>query len=311
MINSIRLLKPKPYEKVGPSFLVYGEILDSSLDVNLIQDKKIFLDILGIDCKSWRSGQDVDVKARFLFKKKYFLKTFFNFFSTDLPWIKNSQGRLTLKLSTRQDNEALYVPIILRGFEPLEGLDEEIVKKHGRVGETINKYKTDLENYYKELEEIRLNNEHKVNISYSDEWMTIIDIEDEDILIELLKVLSSSTEEFEKLYKIAKQAQAEKLLEKKYEDAIKWRGSLLRGAVHRWRGFVFRVYSNDHDRHLHVVHREKGIDARFSFPEIELIDYKKSKKIISTKEEKDIREIFQNPRLFEKLKKEFERVQKI
>ena len=80
-----------------------------------------------------------------------------------------------------------------------------------------------------------------------------------------------------------------------------------KGLVARIAGFELRVYSHDHDKHFHVIHKERGIDARFSFPEIVLINYKQSRNMISSKEENNIRVFFKKPEYFEKLQKEFEK----
>ena len=67
------------------------------------------------------------------------------------------------------------------------------------------------------------------------------------------------------------------------------------------------IYSNDHDRHFHVIHKEKGINARFSFPEIELINYKNTRTSINSKEKKAITNFFKDQTNFNKLEKEFQR----
>lgn len=80
-----------------------------------------------------------------------------------------------------------------------------------------------------------------------------------------------------------------------------------KGMVARMNGFRFVVYSDDHGKHFHIIHRERGIDARFSFPNIKLIDYKQDRNTISSKEENNIRVFFENPIYFAKLKKDFEK----
>ena len=93
----------------------------------------------------------------------------------------------------------------------------------------------------------------------------------------------------------------------KYKKAIEWRGPLLGGAVGIMNGFEFRVYSHDHDKHFHVIHKGKRINARFSFPKIELINYKNSKNSIGSKEISRIVEFFKNTNNFKKLEAEFQR----
>lgn len=83
---------------------------------------------------------------------------------------------------------------------------------------------------------------------------------------------------------------------------------LFGGAVGQLNSYEFTVHSHDHGKHFHAISKGKKIDARFSFPEIKLLNYKQSKnKVISSKEEKDIIDFFKMPENFEKLKKEFEK----
>ncbi len=77
--------------------------------------------------------------------------------------------------------------------------------------------------------------------------------------------------------------------------------------VGRINGFQFVVYSNDHDKHFHVIHKSRGIDARFSFPEIKLMNYKGFSNTISSKEEKVIIKFFKDQRNFEKLQDQFKK----
>jgi len=95
-------------------------------------------------------------------------------------------------------------------------------------------------------------------------------------------------------------------LEKKYKDALNWRGPLAGATIFRIDGFLFKVHSHDHGKHLHIIHKGRGIDARFSFPELQVVNYK-SKNILSSKEEKLIQEFIRKETNFKKLEKEFER----
>jgi hypothetical protein len=79
------------------------------------------------------------------------------------------------------------------------------------------------------------------------------------------------------------------------------------GAVGQLNSFNFTVHSNDHGKHFHVVDMERGINARFSYPEIKLLNYKNSRDMLRSKEEKNIIEFFKKPDNFEKLRKEFEK----
>lgn len=91
----------------------------------------------------------------------------------------------------------------------------------------------------------------------------------------------------------------------KIQKFLKRTGHLCTGLIAKLNGYEFRVHSNDHDKHFHIIHKEKGIDARFSFPGIKLIDYKKCKNRIHSKQIKSIQKLFRDSKHFEKLEKEF------
>ena len=65
-----------------------------------------------------------------------------------------------------------------------------------------------------------------------------------------------------------------------------------------------RVHSDDHGQHFHVIHKGKSINARFSFPDIELMNYI-SKMTIGAKTQKRIQEFCKTPNIFANLEKEF------
>ena len=103
----------------------------------------------------------------------------------------------------------------------------------------------------------------------------------------------------------------ERELKEKYKEALEWKGPLLTGIVSKFGGFELRVYSDDHDSHFHVIHRGKGIDARFSFPDIQLMSYKNSKTTIGSKLEKKIHDLCLQPEVFKKFEQEFAKRNKI
>lgn len=305
------ITQPRAYQEIGARFSISGWVPKSWLIVdwgNL--DTRLSLELIDITGNAFRC-ESIDVKIYenwFLrFKKNFYFQHIVQFDYINVHFIKKSQGRIVIKIGSFVNNASIFIPLVVKEFEPDGGADDYVLNRHGRMGEIIAQYEVDLQNYYKEMEEIRATSIKGVNVTESDEWLTLVEIEDDDLLRSLLKVLSSSEAELEDQYKIAKQSIAEKNLAKKYKNALDWRGPLCRGAIHRWKGFMFVVYSDDHGRHFHVQHGEKGIDARFSFPEIELIDYKRSRKSISSKEEKQIAEIFKDPVILNKFKLEFDK----
>ena len=60
------------------------------------------------------------------------------------------------------------------------------------------------------------------------------------------------------------------------------------GSIRLDGGIRLTVHSDDHDTHFHILHRERGNNARFSFPDIRFKDYKYSKKPFTERELKNI-----------------------
>ncbi len=110
-----------------------------------------------------------------------------------------------------------------------------------------------------------------------------------------------------KIFRLFKRKKKERSLEKSIKIFLFETRLLFRGVVGRINGFQFVVYSNDHDKHFHVIHKSRGIDARFSFPEIKLMNYKGFSNTISSKEEKVIIKFFKDQRNFEKLQDQFKK----
>ena len=201
-------------------------------------------------------------------------------------------------LGGAEPDQKYYLPLVLGGLEVNLRFDEETLKRHMGVGVKLKQYRQDLKIYYEEWGKI----EEKRKIKDSGQTPSYADME---IGHELLKVLEESEEGFDD-YFYSDEDLAEKELEERFKEALAWRGPLLHGIAARLGNFEMRVYSNDHGQHFHVIHKGKRINARFSFPEIELINYK-SQTTIGSKTLKVIQELCRKPEIFEKLQKEFTR----
>lgn len=53
-------------------------------------------------------------------------------------------------------------------------------------------------------------------------------------------------------------------------------------------GLQLTVHSSDHDTHFHIVHKERGNDARFAYPSMQFLNYKREGKSFTTKQIKNI-----------------------
>lgn len=196
-----------------------------------------------------------------------------------------------------RDNQGSYdIALALKGGIPLTR--EQIIGKLERE----QQYERDLTNYYSELEKINLRRKEK---DFNREHRYLYG-SNAGIGFAIYKILEESEESFA-TYEYSEEDRLEKELEEKYKDALRWRGPLFRGIVTQFSGFELRVYSDDHDNHFHVIHRGKGVNARFSFPDMKLRSYVASRTTISSKQEKRIRELALQPEIFTKFKQEFEK----
>lgn len=288
----IEIIEPKPFEKVGAEFILSGRVPKSFLKTSWgHMDYRIlgsYLDIDGIDFAGTVSA-DVQHNWFSKFKKKLYFSTIAQFSQFNIPFIARSQGRITLRLSTIKEGSDFFLPVIVKGFEPEGGVDPEIEERHKNIGRKVRRYEADLKNYVAEFLKIR---EALVNRS--------------DIKNGIFEILDQSEEMLEPLSEVEEEKQ-ERALAEKYKEALQWR-PFFGGEVHRMEGFRFQVNSGDHKpQHFHVVHKGKGINARFSFPQITLLSYGENSNLIGRKEVKRIQDFFNVGENFQALQEEFEK----
>lgn len=288
---------PKPYDEVEINFVISGFVPKSWLVSDSGINFNIGIDLLDIDGQTF-SGTSIDFvpPENSAESDRVPFSVIFKFHALDIHWIKSSQGRIVLELNGRNfEEQCIYIPIIVKGFAPKNGVSEEVEKKHAHICDRILQYKKDLKVYYAELDKIIKNRKQQYNDYLSELPGNYIAANDDYLLDEFFDLLEFSEDD-----EIS-------ALEMKYKNAIEWIGPLCGGEAGRDDGFKFCVYSNDHDKHFHVIHRERGINARFSFPEIKLINYKGGSNVLSRKQEKNIRDFFKIPEHFQKLEHEFQR----
>lgn len=304
--NELILSQPKPFDEVGVEFIISGSIPISWLKLEYGSgfSNSLSLELLDTMGKTGMGSSipmpRVNWLAKFfkilLFAVRFRFDGFFN-----PNFIQSAQGRIVIRLSGRNEKEqSLFIPLTVPELEPPGGPDADVIQRHGRVGEMIKQYEEDLINYYKDSEQIRASRKAKDD----NKEPKYLYGQDVSIASEILKILEESEEKFED-YAYAEEDRREQELELKYKDALDWRGPLFHGIVSKFGGFELRVYSDDHDKHFHVIHKGKGINARFSFPEMRLISYVSSRNTIGSKEEQKIRELCFKPEVFAKLEKEF------
>lgn len=306
MQKSVIVTSPKPFQEIGAEFNLIGSVPESLLLTSFgVVDMRLFTEYIDIDGKTFMGGTIFVRKLPRLFSflsKRCIFGQVEKFSWVNVGFIERSQGRITLKISGHEKVEPIYIPLVVKEFDPENGASAAVVEKHRRVGETIEKYKRDLKDYYAALTEINASRKAKDG-GKDPQYLYGKNV---GIASQILKILNDSEEKFEE-YEYSEEDKRERDLEEKYKDALQWRGPLFKGIVSQFGGFELRVYSDDHDKHFHVIHRGRGINARFSFPEMRLINYKNSKSTIGSKEERQIRELCLKPEIFQKFEKEFQK----
>lgn len=296
--ETIVIVEPKLYSEVQLPFTVYGIMPVSWLGNNLGSHFSLsinHLDGLGRTLSGssirfdWSDRKDLDLSRGFKFAFTEGLNP------NLLSFIKKTDGRMIIKLTGNKEDQVFYLPLIIKELEPAGGVNPKIVEFHSNIERKILQYEKDLEEYYGKLGEIRDKRQKEFEENIADKSEPHSDVQDDGIAQGMFEIIQYSEDP-----EIAELGQ-------KYKDAIDWRGPFAGGIAGRWAGYVFQVYSNDHGQHFHVIHRERGINARFSFPNIQLMSYKNSKNTITSKVQENIKAYFQNPENFKKLENEFQK----
>src|SRR3989344_8070877 len=282
--KSIKIFTPKPYQVVGVKFDLFGKVPKSWLSNGRYGLGADWLDSDGGNLPS--SGPNATTfKTLFPWSRNvmFLAPVDLSYFTTS----EHPRGLILVIETYGENNHSSYLPVIIAGTN--KDYESEHAELKVKLSDTIQKIiqrKKDLENYTRELGELR---------------KSIID--NREILEGVFEILEQSDEQFESYSEAEEDIQVAEL-EEKYKDAISARGPLFRGLAGKMEGFELRVYSDDHGRHFHVIHKGKGINARFSFPEIELLNYV-SRTTIGSKTKKKIQEFCKSQEVFANLEKEF------
>ena len=295
MSGDFEIVSPKPNQVIGEIFEISGWVPRSWFGKDAIFHSGyclIDLNCLEFACMSF----SVSMRFRDLFGKRARFTTYGSLHPLNASFINESEGRIVIAVEGIND-QVVHIPVIVQGFETTV-VDDMTLERHRTVGERLSKIKQDLNEYNEESAKIRnsrLDKERAFN-SYSLAGLTIGS--------DIFKILDESDDHFDEyLYSDEDRREAE--LEEKYQEALNWRGPLARGLVAKFGPFEMRVHSDDHGKHFHVIHSGKRINARFSFPELKLLNYAHSQTTIGAKTEKKIREFCLQPEVFKKLESEF------
>lgn len=295
IINGLRLNYPRPYQAVDRYFTLHGQIPAGWIETEASGDYRIFINCIDINCKFFMGGSiDVDVPRFFVkFRKNLSFTARVCFDQISIGWVLSSKGLVTLKLSGHKDGQIAFIPIVVKlpGID-IDGLDKSLLEKHKNVGSEVTRLERESRLFDKEVTELFKYREDVTSLV--NESKNGLNIDDPELIEGIgQKILAC---EDESLLKI----------QEKYREVLEWEPRF-GGSVGRVNGLMFIVYSNDHGKHFHVIHKERCINARFSFPDIELISYKQSQNTIGRKEQLAIKEFFKDSKNFTKLKNEIEK----
>lgn len=298
--DNIIIIRPRPYQKVGATFAISGRVPLKLLKCGEYFDYRLSLELLDVTGKTI-FGSSINInppKNESNLNKLIDFYHPFNFDQIMAGWAIKSQGLMAINISTMgsyatAEKKEIFLPIIIDQLKPPDGYNKELLEKHQTIKERVVRYRKESAEYAEELGRIYKRKEEIFNKSRDEKTEPYQEI-DEKFADELFFSIIWAGEDEEK-----------RLLDEKYREALEWSGPLIRGMVGRLNGFEFRVYSNDHGKHFHVIHKEKEINARFSFPEINLVDYIGFKNTIDKKTQERIKNYFSDPANFKKLEAEF------
>lgn len=305
--NRIIIDEPRPFGEVSMTFNLSGWISKKWLGIGKGNIREFSLELINMEGTGFMTstvelnipaGFEAKIRRRFYFSKRI------SFLPMSIPFIQKSGGRIVLKVYGKdEERQSIFVPVIVTKFRTIEHEDSSTIRKHGRIKELIDQYKKDITAFYQKMEEVA---RHRKEIDGEANQKFCFHVNDPLISSGIYKMLQSA-DNSDEVNSYDECDRLEKELEQKYKAALVWRGPLAKGMVGSLNGFVFTVYSDDHDKHFHIIHRGKGINARFSFPEINLMSYVNMKNKIGSKEIAKIKKYFVDPENFERLTKEFER----
>lgn len=214
-MSEIRITSPKPFQNVGATFVISGKVPMYWLKTSYGFSRDISLELIDIKAQTIL-GSNVSVGKITLLSKILGYVSFievFQFNQFNVGFIKESQGRMTIKLSGQNEKEqSIFIPIIVKKLEPKEGVDQKILERHGKIGETIRQYEQDLKNYYRELAEVEANRK----VKNDDKELRYLHGQNVGIASKILKILDDTEGKFDQ-YAYSEEDRRERELEERYE----------------------------------------------------------------------------------------------
>jgi hypothetical protein len=305
MKKQIKMKQPKPYQDVAINFVISGWVHKSWLDKGSSINDRLSLDFIDINGQTFfcTSINILPTTGWFLkFKNRLKFYGVFQISHYSSSFIIESQGRITLRLSGEKKEQQLFVPVIIKSSNPHFVPDIQIVERHSNVGQIVLQYEKEWIEYTQKFNEIWERRQKKSGIDeYPTETYNYV--EDKNLFCGLMGILEGSNNSLHQKNLLAKEDLEIQELNEKYKETIKINGPLLGGNVLTYGGFHCIIHTNDHGKHLHVIHKGIGLDVRISFPKIEIESYKSG--TLNSKQRKKIIKFLKYPENFKKLEEEF------
>lgn len=285
--NQVKIFSPKPFDVVELEFDIVGEVPQSwsihgkyAPGMNWFSENGNHL---------LMSGPSAKIVPSFFSKLKNKVK----FGSHISLYSKDPEHPHGIIIEVSGDNNEQFelFPFIIAGTNrDYDKEHDELRTRLSNAVERVVRLKRDCKNYRNELEKI----------SRQRVW-------DKKFSEDIFQIIKNSEESFTPFTE-SEEDRTERGLAEKFKEAIRWEGPFLGGRAGSMEGFDFCVYSRDHyPKHFHIVHKGRGVDARFSYPQIELINYLGHSNSIGAKEIAKIKDYFRVDENLKMLEKEFQK----
>ena len=139
--RGIKLIYPKPYEKVGLSFVLSGWVSKSWLESRFGANYQINLHFLNARGSTFLGASFPVRPPNSLVHRLLGRAPFYQIIGLDesnVHFTKESQGRIAIKLSGQNNGQEIYIPIIVEELEPKDGADSRIIEMHKTIPQRIS-----------------------------------------------------------------------------------------------------------------------------------------------------------------------------
>ena len=186
------LIEPVNFQEIGSEFIISGWVPTSWVTRNDgIKDNRLFTEFIDINCKIFM-GDSIDVSPEIIDNRQYFSQTV-ELSWLNVSWIEKSEGRIVIKLSGQdENNQHIYIPLIVKEFETQGKAVPETIEKHSKVGATIEQYIRDLQEFNKELALIQDSRQQKDKIFEDDNSNKYLYPSDRKLVIDIYNLFEES-----------------------------------------------------------------------------------------------------------------------